>query len=269
MTKTNIYLLLFALTVSLYTLSSCNKKNNVTVTVHKEDVTAKKMLQGIWINDDDETPALRVKGDTIYYPDSTATPAYFQIFHDTLAIAGGNIAKYKILKQAWHLFVFKNQAGDEVKLYKSDDPSYKSFFEKTNYAASINQGKLIKRDSVVVYGNDHYHWYIQVNPTSYKVYKPNYNDEGVEVDNVYYDNIIHVSLFNGASQLFSRDFHKEAFSGQIPQQTLKQSILSDIVYKGAGTDGFHFLADICIPDSPSSYQITIIISFSGKVKLKV
>lgn len=73
---------------------------------------------------------------------------------------------------------------------------------------ALNQNKLIKRDSVVIYGNEHYHWYIQVNPTTYKVAKQTYNDNGVEVDNVYFDNIIHLSLFCGGTQVFSRDFER-------------------------------------------------------------
>ena len=58
----------------------------------KEDAAAKKMLQGIWLNDDDEDDvAFRVKGDTIYYPDSTSQPVYFYIAGDTLVMKGANL----------------------------------------------------------------------------------------------------------------------------------------------------------------------------------
>ncbi len=91
----------------------------------KEDTAAKKMLQGIWLNDDDEDDvAFRVKGDTIYYPDSTSQPVYFYIAGDTLVMKGANMAKYPIVKQAEHIFQFKVQNGDVVKLVKTEDKSY-------------------------------------------------------------------------------------------------------------------------------------------------
>ena len=120
-----------------------------------------------------------------------------------------------------------------------------------------------------MYNGERYHTYIQVNPTTYKVVKSAYNDEGVEVDNVYYDNIIHISVFQGARQLFSRDFRKKDFSGKIPSAYLRQSILSDILFDRIDASGLHFISEIAIPDSPSSYQVDILISFDGKMTKKV
>jgi hypothetical protein len=261
--KNCVMLLLF-----LLSLASCsgNKKENSDNAA--EDLKAKKMLQGVWLDEDEEDPAFRVIGDTIFYPDSTSQPVYFQIVKDTLILHGSNMVKYQILKQAPHFFMFKNQNGDVVKLAKTFDRSYLTFFGAKRPAA-LNQNKLIKRDSVVVYGKDRYHWYIQVNPTTYKVIKPTYNDDGVEVDNAYFDNIIHLGLFRGATQIYSHDVRKDDFDKQVPSQALKQSILSDIVYVGAGTDGFHFNASVCIPDSPTSYQILIIVGFNGSIKYKI
>lgn len=57
----------------ILTLVACGHKAEKQQEV-KEDTAAKKMLQGIWLNDDDEDDvAFRVKGDTIYYPDSTSS----------------------------------------------------------------------------------------------------------------------------------------------------------------------------------------------------
>lgn len=258
-------LLLFAVSCLF---AACGNQKTGTSLSSSEDQVAKKMLQGVWLNEDEDNPAFRVVGDTIFYPDSTSQPVYFQIFKDTLVLHSSNVAKYLIVKQAPHLFVFKNQNGDVVKCVKTDDRSYLTFFGVSRPVA-LNQNKLIKRDSVVIYGDAHYHWYIQVNPTTYKVAKQTYNDNGVEVDNVYFDNIIHLSLFRGATQVFSRDFRKNDFKRQIPSGVLSQSILSDVVYTGTNTDGFHFCANVCVPDSPTSYQITIIIGFNGKMILKV
>ncbi len=247
------------------------RSNNASKTTEQprdEDTVAKKMLQGIWIDEDEEDVFFKVKGDTIYYPDSTSAPAYFRILHDTLYIEGSNVSKYPIVKQAAHVFQFKNQGGDVIQLIKSNNPEDADLF-KQNSLTSLYQNQLVKRDSVVQYGADRYHWYVQINPTSYKVYCSYYNEDGVEVDNIYYDNIIHISLFKGATQIYSKDFYKKDFAKNVPQIFLKQSILSDIEYTKTDSDGFHFASSIQKPGSSSSYVIDVIISFNGKMTMKV
>ncbi|HAT61413.1 MAG TPA: DUF4738 domain-containing protein [Prevotella sp.] len=261
----NKYLFIFF--ACLLLLTGCHQKPGKAVV--QEDRQAKRMLQGIWINDDDDEIAFKAKGDTIYYPDSTSEPCYFMIVNDTLILKGANETKYLILKQAPHLFEFKNQTGDIVSLVKSSDSSdADAFMPKSPVAMNqLNQNQLIKRDSIVIFNNQHYHSYVQVNPTTYKVFKSSLNDNGVEIDNVYYDNIIHISLFHGDLQIFSHDFHKDDFQRQVRTDILKQCILSDILFQGMDKDGAHYLAEICLPDSPSSYEVKIIISYQGKLKM--
>ena len=258
----------FVIFICSLAIVGCKNKNSNIQKNSQEDYTAKKMLQGIWINEDEEDVDFRAMGDTIYYPDSTSQPVYFQIFNDTLVLHGANNVKYPIVKQAPHLFIFKNQNGELVKLTLSEDPSDKYMFEDSRPQA-LNQNVVIKRDTVLIHANERYHSYVQVNPTTYKVMKASYNDEGVEVDNVYYDNIIHISLFKGALKLFSRDFHKQDFTGKVPTEFLRQSILSDMIFNKMDSDGFHYTASICIPDSPSSYMVDVIISYSGTLKLRI
>lgn len=43
----------------------------------KEDLSAKEILQGIWLDDETESPLMRVEGDTIYYADAQSTPIAF------------------------------------------------------------------------------------------------------------------------------------------------------------------------------------------------
>lgn len=57
-----------------------------------------------------------------------------------------------------------------------------------------------------------------MNPTTYKVYKSSYNDDGVQVDNVYYDNIVNIHVYHGANRVFSRDFHKKDFLKVVPAE---------------------------------------------------
>ena len=157
-----------------------------------EDLNAKKLLQGIWVDAETGDLSFQAEGDSIFYPDSMNVPAKFMIVGDTLFLQGSNMTKYPIVKQTEHLFQFINQNGDVV--------------------------KLNKRDTIVFSGADRYHCYVQVNPTKQKVFKSKINDDGVSVDNVYYDNSIRVSIFEGRSRIYQHDFHKEDFARLVPQR---------------------------------------------------
>ena len=252
----------------LLEVAPCGQKSATELPEIKEDTAAKKLLQGIWLDGDDEDDvAFRVKGDTIYYPDSTSQPVYFYIVGDTLVMKGANTSKYPIVKQAAHIFQFKVQNGDIVKLVKTDDQSYLQQFSHEQ-PVTLNQNMLVKRDTVVNAGNEKLHLYVQVNPTTFKVYKSSYNDDGVEVDNVYHDNIVNVNIYQGSRKIFGRDFRKEDFREQVPHEFLKQSILSDIVFRKVDADGVHYKVVLAMPDSSMSYQVEIIISLEGKMTIK-
>lgn len=264
-----IITLLFGLVSLVFLLGSCRDgKNTNTQKIEQEDLQAKKLLQGIWINQDEGSVVFKVHGDTIYYPDSASVPVYFKIVADSLVLQGSSETKYAINKQSAHLFIFKNQYGDEVRLVKSNDPDDKYAFIHSKPVV-LNQNNLIKRDTVIIYNKERYHLYVQVNPTTYKIIKNTYTDEGVEVGNIYYDNIIHLSVFNGAKRLFSRDFHKQDFKNYIPKTYFSQCILSDIIYDSISDEGVVFKANLPIPDTTTSYIINIYISFAGVYKLSV
>ena len=133
----------------------------------------------------------------------------------------------------------------------------------------LNQNQLIKRDTIVENNGVRYHCYVQVNPTTYKVIKPTYNDDGVEVDNIYYDNTIHVAVFQGTGRIYSHDFYKKDFKNLIPDSFLRQSILSDMTMLKTDASGVHYLAQLYVPDSMSSYVVEITISFNGKMTMKL
>ena len=102
------WFLIMAFPLLLVSMGSCRKGREKAQEARQEDLGAKKMLQGIWVDEDEQDVAFKAKGDTIYYPDSTSQPVYFQIFDDTLVLHGANEAKYPIVKQTRHLFVFRN-----------------------------------------------------------------------------------------------------------------------------------------------------------------
>lgn len=247
------------LTAVLTLFSNCQGSKSEA---SSEDKGAKEMLQGVWVEEESGDVSMRIKGDSIFYTDSTSMPAYFRIIGDSLVMGSGTT--YAIVKQTPNLFWFINQNGDVVKLQKSDDP-----VDETEFVHDTPQimtyTHQVKTDSVVMYNGERYHWYIAINPTKYKVHTTSYSNDGVEVDNVYYDNIMHVSVFSGANKLFSTDFKKQLYASKIPQQFLEQSVLSNMEFTGVDGKGFHFVATICIPDGASCYKAENVVSFSGEL----
>ena len=85
-------------------MACTGNKNSYFSEEEKEDSNAKEMLQGIWLDDETESPLMRVEGDTIFYADSQSAPIAFKIIRDTLYTYGNDTTYYKIDKQAEHLF---------------------------------------------------------------------------------------------------------------------------------------------------------------------
>lgn len=231
-----------------------------------EDREAKKLFQGVWLDADNGDVSIRVQGDTIFYADTTSMPAYFKIVHDSLVLASGTT--YGIVKQTPHLFWFSNQNGDIVKLEKSDDPAdVTEFVHDTPKILSYTH--QVKIDSVVTYNGERYHWYIAINPTKYKVTNRTFNDNGFEVENVYYDNIMHISVYHGATQLYSSDFRKQQYAQKVPKDFLEEAILGNMEFSHIDADGLHFNATLCIPDGVSCYLVESLISYQGKMSMKL
>ena len=255
-----------SLAMALAMVVACKGKTDSSASA-QEDKEAERSLQGIWVDGDTDEVMFKVAGDSIQYPDSTSQTAAFKIIGDTLVI--GSTDKYPIVKQSPHTFWFKNPNGDVVKLDKSDDPDDALAFEHESKHGVPIRTEVSKSDTVVMYNGERYHCYIAINPTKYKVVNTTYNSDGVAVDNVYYDNIIHISIFKGAAQLYSKDINKRMYSPLVPNQFLSQAILTNMEFGKADSHGFHFNATICVPDGASCYMLDTRVSFEGKLAMEL
>ena len=265
------HLSLLSFLLATLLLASCRqgeeKRDDSAAPVgQQENREAKKLLQGTWMDSETGEVMLKADGDTIYFADATNQPAYFCIVGDSIKL-GSNV--YLVTKQTEHNFWFRNYAGDEVKMIKRDetDEDQPEFVDQAPQVISTTE--VVKLDSVVMYGGQRYHWYIAINPTRYRVTRTSYTPEGVAVENVYYDNIIHVSVFKGNQRLYGRDFNKQAYATDVPDDFLQQSILGNIRFSHVDSQGFHFNATICIPDGESCYMVETLISFTGQLSLKL
>ena len=233
----------------------------------EEDREAKALMQGVWVDAETEDVAFRVKGDTIFYNDSTSMPAYFRIVGDSLTFSSGT--SYVIEKQTEHIFCFRNQNGDLITLNKLEGEEADSVIVADTTPKVMTYTHQVKKDSVVSYDNARYHWYIAINPTKYKVVLRTYNEDGMEVENVYYDNIMHVSIYNGAQRLYSSDFRKQQYAKLVPAKFLEEAVLANMEFEKADAAGLHFNATLCVPDGASCYLVENVISYKGQMTMKL
>ena len=247
----------------LLVFSGCSNKSVEGDETVWDDKEAKEKLQGIWVERDSETRFFKIEGDSVRYPDSSSQAAYFRINRDSIIIGSPPVG-YAVLGMSEDLLRFINQAGDTISLEKSHEETDSiAFADIEPKILSLND--VEKRDTVVMFGGERYHCYIAVNPTKIRVIRPTFNDEGIMVDKVYYDNIIHISVFKGKERLFSSDIKRDMFSGLVPLEILRQSVLGNIRFSRADSRGFHFDTTICIPDGASCYLLDTFISFDGKM----
>lgn len=255
--------LLIILLVTIFCYSCTSSKD--AKEERKEDLEAKEKLQGAWQNELEGSFVFAAKGDSIFYNDSLSTPTTFYVYSDTLFVEYHSVVKYRIKRLNSSQLVLVNADGDELELIKKDGETYLARGEYKG-AISLNQGKKIKNDTIVRVGEKSLHVYSQVNPTTYKVFRQTKNDEGMAVENVYYDNIVYIALFEGNRKAFSRNVVKNDFKDLIPKEYIEQAVLSEVKIEGVTADAVRFVAYLSIPDTYTNYRVNIDVTPDGKEK---
>lgn len=269
--RLRIYLaVVIALAMGWWLLVACGgNSSGQAIVVTGEDKEAKRLLQGIWVDAETENVSFMMRGDTIFYPDTTSMPAYFKVVADTLCVGGHHEVKYLIEKHTEHLFWFRNQNGDFVKLAKSENAADSLYFSRRTPDPVI-VSQLVKKDTVVTYQSERYHCYVTINPTDYKVITTSYNDAGMAMSNVFYDNIVHLSVYQGNRKLFSSNVDKHAFNRYVPTAFLEHSVLGNVCFAKVDNRGFHFEARVTTPDNPNSYYLLdLTVSHEGKLAISL
>lgn len=247
-------------------LSSCGTPQQKAA-APEENREAKSLLQGIWLDDNTETALLRVKGDTLFYADAATAPVAFKIIGDSLITYGARTNGYKIEKQGEHIFWFHSAVGDVIRLHKAETESDSLAFIHTQEIPVYSE--VVQKDSVVIYDNVRYRGYVYINPSKIKVMRPGVSEEGLGVDNVYYDNIIHICVYEGKKSLYAKDITKQMFKEVVPNDFLQWAILSDMDFRGVDAQGYHYQATVCIPDDASCYMVNITVSKDEKLSYEL
>lgn len=248
------------------TVACGGNKNSYFLEQGKEDTSAKELLQGIWVDDETEIPLMRVEGDTIYYADSQSAPVAFKVMRDTFYTYGNDTTSYKIDKQAEHIFWFHSVTDDIIKLHKSEDMNDSLAFVQQQLVIPTYT-EVTQRDSIVTYEGIRYRAYVYINPSKMRVIKTTYSEDGISMDNVYYDNVMHICVYEGKRSLFASDITKQMFVQVIPEDFLAQAILSDTKFVKVDRNGFYYQAVLAIPESSIYSVAELIVSFEGKLTI--
>lgn len=247
--------------------ASCigNKKKSFGI----EDGEAKRILQGVWINEYEEIPSFMAKGDSIFYPDTASMPARFWINNDSLYIKGNNVNRYKIISLSEDLFEFQNQNSENIKLVHDNSMQFnKEFRQARSYA--LNVFRTYDTDTVVsIKDNIRTECKIHLEPTSERVIKSSYNDDGIEVDNLYLDNAASLEVWINDMEIYTHVFRKHEFAKYIPQDFINKSILRELQYSHTGNNAVFFNAVVGIPDASTCYVIELKIDRNGKLTKKL
>lgn len=113
----------------LYILSlfiACSPKKEVSKlkinqTKHQQqNKIDKKLLNGVWAENEDENALFAIRGDSLFYVEDLENPCLIKIKSDTLiwTLKDGYIIKDKILKLTKDsLILYNTEFGDTLKLY--------------------------------------------------------------------------------------------------------------------------------------------------------
>ena len=83
------------------------------------------------------------------------------------------------------------------------------------------------------------------------------------IDNIYYDNIIHLSIFKGNMKVFSSNMLRTDFKSVLSEKILEQLVFSDLTLTSIDDKGIHYNAVLAIPDSMTSYIVEVTVGFDG------
>ncbi|MGL5272404.1 MAG: DUF4738 domain-containing protein [Phocaeicola sp.] len=264
MYKTFIFILslLFALSCT----TSKDKEKSGSQIEYEENLDAKAIFQGIWMDENSNQILFQVKGDSVFYVGGEILPLYFKIVGDSLIMQGTVTNKYKIVNQTEYSFSFFSSSGDRISLRKSE--MEEEFTTITLSNLPVYREKT-QKDLVINYQGKRYRGYSYINPSTKKVIRSEITEEGLDVERIYYDNVIHICVYDGKNRIFGKDITKQLFNDLIEDEFLETAILSDMDFVAVDAEGYHYHALVCEPEEITCYQIRISISFGGEWKYEL
>ena len=214
-------------------------------------------LQGIWLDDNTEAPLFKIQGDSIYYASQINAPMAFSVHNDTMTVYSAQPIHYFIEECLSYSLRYRTSVGETVSLHKAESDTL-SF--GTVVPVKVVENEVFEKDSVIFHGGERYRGYAYINPTKKRVTLVSINEEGLPVENIYYDNIIHICVYKGKDRLFSKDINKEMFARVVPADFLNNAILSDMDFVRVDEKGYRYVATLSIHDGAACYNIWLDVS---------
>ena len=231
----------------------------------KENMEAKALLQGIWVNAETSELSFFAIGDTLYFPDRGIEPNYFCFVDDSLEIHGADVDRYAVYRQGAHIFQFYNLYGELVKLRKSTLHSDSVYFAQM--PSRVYNEKNVHKDSTITYKGKEYSYNISIVRNKTMVLKQVYTHDGIQVDNIFPDNTVTLKLKKEGKTIFDDVINKVEYGKAIPASFLNQAVFENFTFSKIDDDGIHFMAEMAIPDAKISYNIGTNIGFDGKQEI--
>ena len=169
----------------------------------------------------------------------------FSVHNDTMTVYSAQPIHYFIEECLSYSLRYRTSVGETVSLHKAESDTL-SF--GTVVPVKVVENGVFEKDSVIFHGGERYRGYAYINPTKKRVTLVSINEEGLPVENIYYDNIIHICVYKGKERLFSKDINKDMFARVVPADFLNNAILSDMDFVKVDEKGYRYVATLCIPD---------------------
>lgn len=250
----------------VFVLVACQSNDGGKAIENRE---AKAMLQGLWVSATDGSVSFLASGDTIFYPDTTSQPARFWIFRDSLYLQGAHTNSYKIKQQSPVVFIVETPTGEDASWQRSNDETLMAEFPAYRpYALNFYYEEEV--DTTASAAGVTYQCHVSLVPNSDRVIASSFNDDGIEVDNVYLDQTASLSVVErGKGTILKRQFQKKDFARYIPSDFLSKSILRGLEYNDADDVAVYFDAIIGIPNISTSYVVEVKVARDGAVGMKL
>ena len=231
------------------------------------DSIREQMLRGLWLEDNSEVTVMHIHGDTVYFPDKRIAPCAYEVRGDTLYMGSSSVAHYHIDYLDSLEMTLRTMTGNKISVHKSSD-TIPSIELPREYSMPVYDEQT-RRDSVCASDGHRYHAYVFINPSDIRVPVPIITEEGLSVTRIYYDNIIHICVYEGKRKIFGRDMRKSDFEEVIPKDFYQSATLSDIRIKGIRDRHFIYYAYIGRPESSVCYVAEIQLTSDGQIKIQL
>lgn len=228
-----------------------------------EDETAKDMLQGMWLNNEDGALAFNVRGDSLYYPQKGFLPMHIYVVGDSLYMQGSGTMRYKITRQTDNRIEVRTHDGSDLVLVRTQQKSDSLTFAEAGSKAVLRPSLAQATDTVC--GT----WHIKAEPvpSADNVVSRRVNSEGFETDELYSGNDFRLTVSHTANSVFGRVVKKEELLHDNAPEVRSQLALVGMTPVSATAESLCMAAIFRRPYADAEFRVEFVITPEGKLTI--